>query len=311
MTVTDITKTVLVTGPTRGLGRDLTLALGARKVRLVLLGRELGALGDIGRQAEAAGSPSVLTIKVDFASLAQTAEAAAQVSALAATGNIGRIDTVIANAGIQLGNRNQQTHDGLELTFGVNVVANQVLLRQLKPSLAANAHVAIVGSGTHFGDVVTRQLVAAPKWEAPVDLAQAGGEGADTARAGQCAYSTSKLGVNYLVHELNRRWEAPLRANVYDPGLMPGTGLARDLPKFKQWAWNNIMPALTILPGVATTKHSAEQLAQLALGEAHGTARDEYFEIGKLTKASDASFNPSREDELWEYCESLGRTPMK
>jgi NAD(P)-dependent dehydrogenase (short-subunit alcohol dehydrogenase family) len=307
MTVTDITKTVLVTGPTRGLGRDLTLALAKRKVHLVLLGRDLDALGAVAREAQASGAPSAHIIKVDFASLSQTAEAASQVAALVNAGKIGRINTVIANAGIQLGNRNQQTQDSLELTFGVNVVANQVLLRNVKPCLTDDAHVVIVGSGTHFGDVVTRQLVAAPKWQAPGDLAKSGGDGAEGARAGQCAYSTSKLGVNYLVHELNRQWAAPLRANVYDPGLMPGTGLARDLPKLKQWAWNNIMPVLTIFPGVATTKHSAEQLAQLALGEAHATARDEYFEIGKLTKASDASFSPTRERELWDCCDSLGR----
>jgi NAD(P)-dependent dehydrogenase (short-subunit alcohol dehydrogenase family) len=307
MTVTDITSTLLLTGPTRGLGRDLTLALATRKVRLVLLGRNRDALADVASEARQAGSPDVHTIGVDFASLAQTVEAASQVGSLVSAGTIGHIDTVIANAGIQLGDRNQRTHDGIELTFGVNVVANQVLLRTLKPSLTVGAHVVIVGSGTHFGDVVTRQLVAAPKWQTPVDLARAGGEAAATAKAGQCAYSTSKLGVNYLVHELNRQWEAPLRANVYDPGLMPGTGLARDLPKFKQWAWNNIMPALTIFPGVATTKHSAEQLAQLALGEAHGTARNEYFEIGKLTKASDDSFSPTRERELWDYCEALAR----
>jgi NAD(P)-dependent dehydrogenase (short-subunit alcohol dehydrogenase family) len=309
MTVTDITPTVLVTGPTRGLGRDLTLALAARKIHLVLLGRNPEALADISRQAKDAGSPQVETISVDFASLAQIAEATTVVASRLAAGTIGPIDSVIANAGLQLGDRTQTTQDGIELTFGVNVVANQVLLRNLKASLAASAHVVIVGSGTHFGDVVTRQLVAAPKWQAPLDLSKVGTvDGvANTPRAGQCAYSTSKLGVNYLVHELNRRWEAPLRANVYDPGLMPGTGLARDLPKFKQWAWNNIMPVLTIFPGVATTKHSAEQLAQLALGEVHGGARDEYFEIGKLTKASKESFNPDRERELWDFCESFLR----
>ncbi len=307
MTVPDIAPTVLLTGPTRGLGRDLTLALATRKVRLVLLGRNLDALADVAGAARDAGSPEVHTIGVDFASLSQTMDAASQVGALVSAGTIDQIDTVIANAGIQLGDRNQTTHDGIELTFGVNVVANQVMLRTLKRSLVVGAHVVIVGSGTHFGDVVTRQLVAAPKWQTPVNLARAGGEAGATARAGQCAYSTSKLGVNYLVHELNRQWEAPLRANVFDPGLMPGTGLARDLPKFKQWAWNNIMPALTIFPGVATTKHSAEQLAQLALGEAHGTARNEYFEIGKLTKASDESFSPVRERKLWDYCEGLPR----
>jgi hypothetical protein len=83
---------------------------------------------------------------------------------------------------------------------------------------------------------------------------------------------------------------------------MPGTGLARDLPKFKQWAWNNIMPALKVLPGVTSTANSAERLARLTLGEEHGGISNAYIEIGKLTAASKESDDPAREAALWEYC---------
>jgi NAD(P)-dependent dehydrogenase (short-subunit alcohol dehydrogenase family) len=305
MTLTDITPLVLVTGPTRGLGRDVVLALAGRKVRLLLLGRNVDAVREIAKLANTAGSPLAEVVELDLTSFQSIRSSTKDVSDLCARLSLGPIDAVVANAGIQMGNRQQQTTDGLETTFGVNVVGNQLLLTGLKPLLAPNAHVVIVGSGTHFGDPLTKVLVAAPRWTTPVQLAQPGGPGSETARAGQCAYSTSKLGVNYLVHELNRRWGSPIRANIYDPGLMPGTGLARDLPPFKQWAWNHIMPALKVLPGVASTATSAERLTRLTLGEEHAGISNAYIEIGKLTKASEESANPERERALWDYCESV------
>jgi NAD(P)-dependent dehydrogenase (short-subunit alcohol dehydrogenase family) len=305
MTVDDITPLVVVTGPSRGLGKDLVFALARRRCRLLLLGRDQEAIAAVATQAVATGARSADVISLDLTSFASIRSCVAELGALVANRDLGPIAAVVANAGIQMSNRSQQTTDGLETTFGVNVVGNHLLLNLLRPLLAPDAHVVVVGSGTHFGDPVTRVLVAAPVWQEPEQLAKPGREGADTARAGQCAYSTSKLGVNYLVHELNRRWAAPLRANVYDPGLMPGTGLARDLPPVKRWVWNNIMPALTVLPGVATTAHSAERLARLAIGEEHAAARNAYIEIGKLTEASKASDDPAREASLWNYCEAI------
>ncbi len=305
MTSTDITPLVVVTGPTRGLGRDLVLALARRKTRLILLGRDRTAVERIAAEAREAGAPVAEGVTLDLASFASIGSSAMAVNDVLQRLTLGPITAVVANAGIQMGNRHQTTDDGLETTFGVNVVGNYLLLKTLRPYLAADTHIVVVGSGTHFGDPMTKLVVAAPNWDTPEHLAAVDAANGGTAKAGQCAYSTSKLGVNYLVHELNRRWGSPMRANVYDPGLMPGTGLARDLPRVKQWAWNHIMPALKVLPGVASTQHSAEKLARLTLGEEHGGIANAYIEIGKLSKASEASNNPRREKELWEYCEHI------
>jgi NAD(P)-dependent dehydrogenase (short-subunit alcohol dehydrogenase family) len=307
MTSTDMTPLVLVTGPTRGLGLDLALALARRNVRLLLLGRDVAALKNVADKARSTGAKLVEIVELDLTSFSSIRLSVQEVAATCDRLTLGPIDAAVANAGIQMGNREQQTQDGLETTFGVNVVGNHLLLALLRPLLAPDAHVVVVGSGTHFGDPITRVVVGAPQWKDPELLAIPGGPDSNTAKAGQCAYSTSKLAVNYLVHELNRQWPLPARANVYDPGLMPGTGLARDLPAFKQWAWNNIMPALKILPGVSSTANSAERLARLTLGEEHAGITNAYIEIGKLTKASDASYDPQREKVLWEYCEQVTR----
>jgi NAD(P)-dependent dehydrogenase (short-subunit alcohol dehydrogenase family) len=303
MTETDITPLVLVTGPTRGLGLELVRSLAQRKVRLLLLGRDLSALDRVAREVKSVGVTVAETIPLDLASFSSIHRSAKAVAS--ACEQLGPISAVVANAGIQMSNRQQQTADGLETTFGVNVVGNHLLLALLRPLVRDNAHFVVVGSGTHFGDPLTRLVVAAPQWKEPSQLGVPGGPESGHAKAGQCAYSTSKLAVNYLVHEMNRRWPFPARANIYDPGLMPGTGLARNLPSFKQWAWNNVMPALKIFPGVSSTTNSAERLARLTLGEEHGGTSNAYIEIGKLSKASAASDDQQRETALWDYCEGV------
>jgi NAD(P)-dependent dehydrogenase (short-subunit alcohol dehydrogenase family) len=308
MAVADITPLVLVTGPSRGLGLDLVVALAKRRCRLLLLGRDTAACAAAASSALAAGAQSADVIGMDLTSFKSIRASVSEVASVvggAGGGTPSKINAVVANAGIQMSSRMKSTEDGLETTFGVNVVGNHLLLNLLQPLLAPDAHVIVVGSGTHFGDPVTRMVVAAPKWGPPPDLAAPGGPDGESIKAGQRAYSTSKLGVNYLVHEMNRRWGAPMRANVYDPGLMPATGLARDLPRFKQWAWNNVMPALRVLPGVTSTSNSAERLARLTLGEEHAGVSNAYIEIGKLTAASKESDDPAREAALWDYCSTV------
>ncbi len=303
MAETDITSIVLVTGPTRGLGRDVVLALARRRAGVLLAGRSPEKLEEVAAGARAAGAPWVATVVVDFASFASIRTASARISQIG--DGVRSIDAVVANAGVQMSDRCHTTEDGIEVTFGVNVVANQLLLTLLDRVLSPDAHVVLVGSGTHFGSFGTRLLVATPKWEEPQRLASAGRPGDASARAGQRAYSTSKLAVNHLVHELNRRWPAPRRANVYDPGLMPGTGLARDLPPFKQWAWRRVMPMLRVLPGVTTPAASAEHLALLALGEEHPAVRNGYVVIGTVKAPSAESDDPHREGALWAYGEGV------
>ena len=84
------------------------------------------------------------------------------------------VDAIVGNAGVQGRDRIQQSENGYELTFAVNVIANHVLVERLVPALSADAHVVIVGSGTHYGTFPTTSLVAAPVWADPATLARPG-----------------------------------------------------------------------------------------------------------------------------------------
>lgn len=299
MTETDIT--VLVTGPTRGLGRALVdVLVGDRGVpgsRLLLAGRS--------GIAEVAAATGAGAVPLDLADLGSVRAAAASVVGLVARGELPPLGAVVANAGLQVTDRRRHSADGHELTFAVNVLAQHQLLRGLAPALAPGAHVVLLGSGTHWGGRRSMGLVAAPRWEDPLDLARADlGADADRPVAGQRAYATSKLAVVLLAHAWQRRHPG-LRVNVYDPGLMPGTGLARDMSPARQWAWRTVLPALRVLPGVTTPEASARHLADLALGRTHPDLRGGYVEIGRVTRSSPASHDRAAEDRLWEVAEQL------
>jgi NAD(P)-dependent dehydrogenase (short-subunit alcohol dehydrogenase family) len=305
MADTDITSsaTVLLTGPTRGLGYETARALARRGVSLVLLGRPSAAFEAVAATTRSDGARQVTSIAADFSSLRSVRSAAQRVQQGIAAGDFSAPSVIVANAGIQYADRVHTSTDGFEATFAVNVLANHVLLTELIGSLAPQSSIVIVGSGTHFGSPPATVLVAAPKWEDPHLLAQP--QKTPNTREGQRAYSTSKLAVNYLVNELQRR-HPDHRFNVFDPGLMPATGLARDMSKVKQFAWNNVLPrVVNIVPGMSTTTKSGLYLACLAVGDDYPDLRGGYVEIDKLSKASDASFDTAREADLWAACEQM------
>lgn len=310
MTVTDMTGTVVVTGPTRGLGRALVprLAAAAPAVTLVLVGRPGPALE---AAAEAAArARRVLTVPCDLASLAQVRAAAATVRDAVASGDLPPVVALVSNAGVQTADRRRTTADGFELTFGVNVLAPHVLVELLRPALPDGAHVVLLGSGTHYGDR-SMGLVDPPRWDDPHVLARSDGPGGDP-RAGSRAYATSKLAVLYQAHEWDRRYGSgspALRVNVYDPGLMPGTGLARARSPFERFAWSWLLPTLRVLPRVTTPRRSARALADLVLGRTHPGLRAGYVVLEELAEASDESFDADREGELWRVCAELTGVP--
>lgn len=143
MTDTDITRwapTIVVTGPNRGLGLETCRALAGRSPdsHLVLLGRA-------GQRTDAVVTElrgrvrSVTFVAVDFSDLDQIRASGREVDRMVATGACGPIDGLVLNAGIQTVDRLHRTADGLELTFGVNVVAPFLLVRSLAASATAGA----------------------------------------------------------------------------------------------------------------------------------------------------------------------------
>ena len=154
------------------------------------------------------------------------------------------IDRLILNAGLQAidGARSAQ---GMELTFAANHLAHFLILEALAPRLAPDARVILTSSGTHDPALNTSipppitadaQRLAHPERAPDFD--------ADPTIAGRRAYSSSKLCNVMTVREAAARMAAS-RPDVafiaFDPGLTPGTGLARGYAPWQNFVFRHVM----------------------------------------------------------------------
>lgn len=312
----------MLTGPTRGLGREAALALAGRppgrKADLLLVGRAGDALDDVCARARALGA-AVIAVPCDLGSLTSVRDAAAAVRHAVASGHVRPLRAVVANAGMQSTDIRQASADGYELTFAVNHLAHFLLLHELDDLLIGHARVVLVGSGTHRGGAFQRALqVPDPRWEDPQLLATPGrfdgshgDDGDDAVRPARRAYSTSKLATVYFAHELQRRVGDRADVSVFDPGLMPGTGLARGARPGVRWMWNTVMKSLRVLPGVSSPRRSGRTLADLAVDTRWTGLRDgAYIEIDRRGSAAPHATDRDRETDLWNVSKQLLATRL-
>ncbi|GAB2510101.1 protochlorophyllide reductase [Microbacterium petrolearium] len=302
--------TIVMTGATRGIGR----AAAARILRedpeahLVVIAR--GASLD-GVVAELAALPGVGTARVsgaaaDLGSLREVCGAADDIAARLDRSDLPPLRGFVGNAGIQYVDALTTGADGYEATFAVNVLANHALLRVLRSRFSAPARIVITTSDTHFGDFRhTGGLVPPPRWQAPEALARTGAfPDADGSRGGRMAYSTSKLGTVYLVHEYARRLTAGVDIVAFNPGLVPGTGLTRNADPVSRLLMGAVFPVLNLTPLTNSPAVAGRQLADVALGRVAAPSGS-YVNRDRVERSSDESYDAQRERELWEACDRL------
>lgn len=265
MSTPTCSSTAIVTGATRGLGLETARALARDRSQLVVLAvRDT----DAGARVAAQLGPNVTVRALDLASLES-------VRAFTVA-DLPPVRRVVANAGVQHREGTRVTADGYEATFGVNHLGHALLVDRLLDAgaTADDARIAFVASGTHDPRFRRNGGFPAPAW--PTDLAALARPGAEP--GGAVRYASSKLAnvlwARALAARVGREGRGAARVNAFDPGLMPGSGLARDYPRAARMVWERVMPALTVLPGINTVARSGQDLAALvtdpALGALHG-----------------------------------------
>lgn len=150
-------KTVLVTGSTDGLGRELALALAADGANVIVHGRNAERGQAVVAEITKGGKGSARFIAADFASMQGVREFADKVAATTP-----KLDLLVNNAGVAFtGDQpRRESADGHELQFAVNYLAGWVLVNKLRPNLAAAGSSRIVnvaslsGSAIDFDDVM-------------------------------------------------------------------------------------------------------------------------------------------------------------
>ena len=326
-------RTVIVTGGNRGLGYEAarSIAASGEGWRVVIAARDkVGAAGAAGRLAEETGNPNVEAMGLDLASLSSVRDFAEE---FAAREDLPPLRAVVLNAGLQVVTGTTYTQDGFETTFGVNHLGHFLLVNLLLREMSAPARVVYVSSGTHDPKQTTgmpdpryRSLEALVHPDEYPDPAEEG-EGPGT--VGRRRYTTSKLLNVYATYELDRRLRAeglstdsaPTTVNAFDPGFMPGTGLARDYGAGARFVVNRILPRLVPLFGslgvrVNSTQSSGKNLARLVLDPELEDVSGRYFEGEKETRSSEQSYDRENAAQLWETSTELVRlrpeeTPLR
>jgi NAD(P)-dependent dehydrogenase (short-subunit alcohol dehydrogenase family) len=299
--------TVLITGPTGGLGKAATLAIANRPAEqrpdLLLVGRSGSALTEVTEAARAAGA-TVHEIGCDLARLADVRDAARQVKDLLAAGAMRPLRAIVANAGVMVADTHHASADGYERTFAVNHLAHAQLIGDLLDSLTVPARVALLGSNTYHQNIFRRILRVPPAvWRDPIELARpTAADVPATLESAGIAYSNSKLAILYYAHELQRRAPAGINVAVFEPGFMPGTGLSRGHGPGLQ----KIGRVIERIPGVSSPSRSGPVLASIVLDDRWAYLRDGAFVVkDEKRDVKPFAIDPVRESRLWEATAEL------
>jgi len=303
--------TVLVTGSNSGIGFECARELARAGWHVVIASRNRAAsVAAVERIASESGAAAASELGLDLGSIDAVRRFVTELGAREL-----RLRALVCNAGIQLTHGPQRSVDGFELTFAVNHLGHFLLTNLLLARLLASApaRIVVVASGVH--DPKLRTGMPKADIRDLGTLAATGGPRKD-AFDGRLAYVNSKLCNLWFTYELARRLDAGglatgdprVTVNGFDPGLVPGSGLARDYPPALRFVWNHVLPGVAwmltpVVAGINPAPKAGRALARLVLDPALADVSGKYFPSHtrwREAPSSDASYDVERAHALWE-----------
>ncbi|KAI2638004.1 NAD(P)-binding protein [Hypomontagnella submonticulosa] len=218
------------------------------------------------------------------------------------------IQALVFNAALQFPGPVTKTVDGLESTFAISHVGHALLFHLLCPCLAPKARIVVVSSGTHDPDQVTGGMPK-PKYISAEELAH---PTSSANNPGRQRYTETKLANILWTYALDRHLkehvpERGITVNAFDPGLMPGSGLAREAGGFTRFLWNHVLTRsifllkLLLTPNIHTPSESGASLARLAIGSDVEGKSALYYEGRKVINSSKDSYDEAKQEDLWKW----------
>lgn len=216
-------RSVLVTGGTSGLGYEcaLTIARKHPKYQIILASRS-----DTNSSANTINriliQRNVQFLPLDLLDLANIRSFASN------WGSHGfpPIQSLVLNAALQFPGGVEYSGNGFDKTFAVSHIGHALLLSLLRPHLADTSRIVIVSSGTH--DPAKKTGMPDAIYNSAEELAH------PTPESAKMSGRQTKLANILYTHALDRRLKLVNKKHgkewtvtAFDPGLMPGTGLAR------------------------------------------------------------------------------------
>ncbi len=273
-------KICLITGANAGIGEATARALAKKGAHVVMLCRDLHK-AEIARKSIQLYSKNdnIDILLADLSSLQQTRDVAAQFNE-----QYPRLDVLVNNAGVLMGNKRKVSEDGYEMTFAVNHLAAFLLTYLLMESLKKSefARVVNVSSEAHrYANLDLNDLQLEDSY------------------SGLKAYCNSKLCNILFTRELHHRFQGKaIVTNAYHPGTI-GSNFGRYAGGIFKWFFQLAKPFLQ------TPEKGAETGVYLASHEQVIQYSGAYFIKKKKvepTKVAASAYNAKR---LWEISEDL------
>lgn len=262
-------KTVLVTGSTDGMGRQLVRDLAAGGATILVHGRSRERGEAVLEELRGIDARTQLYI-ADFASLDQVRGMVEQVR-----GDHDSIDVLVNNAGLGAGpagsTHREVSQDGLELRFQVGYLAAFALTQGLLDLLLAS----------EAGRVVNVASVGQHRLDFDDLMIERGYDG-------MRAYGQSKLALIMHAFELAGRVEG-LTANALHPASLMDTKMVYE----------------TFGYTLSTVADGARNTARLALDPALAKVSGRYFDQNHEARADSQAYDPRARATLWEVSEQL------
>lgn len=135
----------------------------------------------------------------------------------------------------------------------------------------------------------------------------------DFVQKGTERYSTSKLCNILFTYKMADVFKDKLiNVNAFDPGMMPGTGLADDYSTLQKFAWKYIFPVFALFKkGVNSPATSGQDLANLILDNKFKNTTGKYFIRNIVSESSLESKDKAKQDDLWNISMDLCKTYFK
>ncbi|KAI8283755.1 hypothetical protein K4K60_002459 [Colletotrichum sp. SAR11_57] len=299
--MTESKRTILITGGTSGLGYHAATSL-ARQLpdSTIMIASRSDSNSSAASIRQSTGHKDVNFLSLDLGNLQSIRSFAIAISERGTP----PISILLLNAAMQFPNGIKYTNDGLEATFGINHVGHAALFHLLRPFLAENARVVVTSSATH--DPAQKTGVPDAKYTSAEELAHPTGEAAQN--SGMQRYATSKLCNVLWSYALHRRFadipDKQWTVVVFDPGMMPGTGLAREAGPVFKFFWRRVLPTLVPLLrrvlsfSVWTAQESGSNLAWVAL---ETSTSGVYYDARTQIKSSVSSYDEVKQEDLWKW----------
>ena len=269
-------RTVIVTGPTSGLGLATARAVRSLGADLVLVGRDAGRLRKVEGELSVHAGGSITVSVADLGDLDAVRRAAAEIR------ERGRIDVLIHNAGA-LTKQRLESPQGFESTIATHVLGPHLLTTLLLDSLASGRVITVASGGMYAAPLPRFSTGASP-------------EMSSHRYDGTRQYAIAKR-MQVTANEMWAERGRSIAFHAMHPGWADTPGVRNSLPGFARFT----------APVLRTSEEGADTIVWLAaaddgaLGSSGGFWCDrERRPIHRLptTRRSDT---PTERDAMWDW----------